>query len=118
LQGIVVDITNILSIPKRYLNKIMASLDRDLKNMREYFRSGKTKEASWRESQLKGLLSFLIEKENDIFKALMQDLGKHRIEAFRDEVCLISFTYNFFKNIFIFILILMRQIVIFCDGLK
>ncbi|PNX90198.1 aldehyde dehydrogenase family 3 member f1-like protein, partial [Trifolium pratense] len=63
----------------------MGSVEKDLKNMREYFRSGITKEASWRESQLKGLRRFLMEKENDIFMALMQDLGKHRIEAFRDE---------------------------------
>lgn len=66
----------------------MGSVERQMKNMREYFRSGVTKEASWRESQLKGLRRFLMEKESDIFKALMQDLGKHRVEAFRDEVCL------------------------------
>jgi len=67
----------------------MRSLEMDhLKNMREYFRIGKTKEASWRESQLKGLRRFLVERENDIFMALMQDLGKHRLEAFRDEVFL------------------------------
>ena len=48
---------------------------------------GKTKEASWRKSQLKGLLTLLKEKEGDIFKALKQDLGKHYIlQAFRDEV--------------------------------
>ena len=54
--------------------------------MREYYRHGKTKEASWRKSQLKGLLTLLKEKEGDIFKALKQDLGKHHVEAFRDEV--------------------------------
>lgn len=69
----------------------MATLEENLKNMRVYFRSGKTKEASWRESQLKGLRRFLAEKEEDIFKALMQDLGKHRIEAFRDEVYMFFF---------------------------
>lgn len=79
-------------LSKQY-SKTMATLEENLKNMRVYFKSGKTKEASWRKSQLKGLRRFLLEKEEDIFKALMQDLGKHRIEAFRDEVCYI---YNYF----------------------
>lgn len=70
----------------------MATLEENLKNMRVYFKSGKTKEASWRKSQLKGLRRFLLEKEEDIFKALMQDLGKHRIEAFRDEVYMFYFS--------------------------
>ncbi|XP_004507095.1 aldehyde dehydrogenase family 3 member F1-like [Cicer arietinum] len=64
----------------------METLERDLKNMREYFKSGKTKEESWRESQLKGLRRFLMERQGDIFKALMQDLGKHQVESFRDEI--------------------------------
>ncbi|XP_059430574.1 aldehyde dehydrogenase family 3 member F1-like isoform X1 [Corylus avellana] len=61
-------------------------LERDVEDLREYYRLGKTKEASWRKSQLKGLLTFLKEKDRDIFKVLKQDLGKHHIEAFRDEI--------------------------------
>jgi hypothetical protein len=61
-------------------------LERDVEDLREYYRLGKTKEASWRKSQLKGLLTFLKEKDGDIFEALKQDLGKHQVEAFRDEV--------------------------------
>ncbi|KAL5055882.1 hypothetical protein RYX36_036564 [Vicia faba] len=72
----------------------MGSVEREMKNMREYFRSGVTKEASWRESQLKGLRRFLMEKESDIFKALMQDLGKHGVEAFRDEIGTLVKTLN------------------------
>ena len=45
-------------------------LERDLEDMREYYRHGKTKEASWRKSQVKRLLTLLKEKEGDIFKAL------------------------------------------------
>ena len=63
-------------------------LEQDVEDLREYYRLGKTKEASWRKSQLKGLLTFLKEKDGDIFKALKQDLGKHQVEAFRDEVCI------------------------------
>ncbi|EEF48893.1 conserved hypothetical protein [Ricinus communis] len=61
-------------------------LESELESMRQYFRSGKTKDASWRLSQLKGLLLFIKDKETEIFKALKQDLGKHHGEAFRDEV--------------------------------
>ncbi|KAK4286562.1 hypothetical protein QN277_003101 [Acacia crassicarpa] len=61
-------------------------MEREVSGMRKYYESGKTKEASWRESQLKGLRSALMEKEEDILKALKQDLGKHHVEAFRDEV--------------------------------
>nr|POE53177.1 aldehyde dehydrogenase family 3 member f1 [Quercus suber] len=69
-------------------------LERDLEDMREYYRHGKTKEASWRKSQLKGLLTLLKEKEGDIFKALKQDLGKHHVEAFRDEIGTSTKTVN------------------------
>ncbi|XP_057451670.1 aldehyde dehydrogenase family 3 member F1-like isoform X2 [Lotus japonicus] len=64
----------------------LESLEKVLKSMRKYYGSGKTKEASWRESQLKGLHNFLMEREDEIFKALKQDLGKHQVEAFRDEI--------------------------------
>ncbi|OIW08651.1 hypothetical protein TanjilG_03327 [Lupinus angustifolius] len=64
----------------------MVTLEKDLSNMRDYYDSEITKQCSWRESQLKGLRSFLIQKEEQILKALMQDLGKHQVEAFRDEV--------------------------------
>lgn len=65
------------------------ALEKDLNNMRKYYGSGKTKEASWRKSQLDGLRNFIIENEENILKALKKDLGKHHVEAFRDEVCLV-----------------------------
>ncbi|KAK7832954.1 aldehyde dehydrogenase family 3 member f1 [Quercus suber] len=64
----------------------LREFERDLGEMREYYSQGKTKEASWRKSQLKGLLTLLKEKEGDILNALMQDLGKHQVETFRDEI--------------------------------
>ncbi|KAK9692362.1 hypothetical protein RND81_09G259100 [Saponaria officinalis] len=54
--------------------------------LREYFKTGKTKESSWRKSQLKGLQKFVIEREDDILKALNLDIGKHPVESYRDEV--------------------------------
>ncbi|KAI4322091.1 hypothetical protein L6164_021812 [Bauhinia variegata] len=76
----------------------LRDLERDLKNMREYYESGITKEASWRESQLKRLRSFLLEKEEEILNALLQDLGKHHLEAFRDEVGTLIKSLNFALN--------------------
>uniref|UniRef100_A0ACD5Z594 Uncharacterized protein n=1 Tax=Avena sativa TaxID=4498 RepID=A0ACD5Z594_AVESA len=54
--------------------------------LREVYRSGRTRELAWRRSQLKGIIRLLTEKEEEIFDALRHDLGKHRTEAFRDEV--------------------------------
>lgn len=62
------------------------NLESELKELRDTFNSGITKQESWRRSQLKALLSLLEEKEDDIAKALEQDLGKHPVESFRDEV--------------------------------
>lgn len=73
----------------------MANLEGDLEDMRQYFRSGKTRDASWRQSQLKGMLMFIKEKEEVIFQALMEDLGKHHVEAFRDEIGTLRKSLNF-----------------------
>ncbi|XP_028547636.1 aldehyde dehydrogenase family 3 member F1 isoform X2 [Dendrobium catenatum] len=59
---------------------------RVVKEAREAFESGVTRSYSWRRSQLRALKAILLEKEADIFNALKLDLGKHRIEAYRDEV--------------------------------
>jgi len=64
----------------------LEEMERELEEMRECYRSGRTMEASWRKSQLKGLLRLLREREEEIFRALHQDLGKHPAEAYRDEV--------------------------------
>lgn len=65
-------------------------LEAEVAELREAFDSGRTKEESWRRLQLKNLISLLEEKEDDIFQALKQDLGKHPIESYRDEVCFSS----------------------------
>ncbi|OAY48534.1 aldehyde dehydrogenase family 3 member F1 [Manihot esculenta] len=70
-------------------------MESELERMREYFKTGNTKCASWRLSQLKGLLLFIKEREADIFQALKKDLGKHPVEAFRDEVGLLIKSINF-----------------------
>ncbi|KAL6563928.1 hypothetical protein OROHE_005168 [Orobanche hederae] len=57
-----------------------------MREVKQTFNTGKTKEESWRKSQLKNLLSLLLQKEDEIYTALEQDLGKHPVESFRDEV--------------------------------
>ncbi|XP_027335462.1 aldehyde dehydrogenase family 3 member F1-like [Abrus precatorius] len=76
------------------MESTVEALEKDLKNVRKYYGTGKTKEASWRQSQLKGLRNFLVEKEEEILKALKKDLGKHYVEAFRDEVGALMKTLN------------------------
>ncbi|XP_071712054.1 aldehyde dehydrogenase family 3 member F1-like [Rutidosis leptorrhynchoides] len=65
---------------------MLNEFENDLKELKQVFNSGKTKEASWRISQLQGLLHILEDRENDIFIALKQDLGKHHVESYRDEI--------------------------------
>ncbi|XP_035841511.1 aldehyde dehydrogenase family 3 member F1 isoform X2 [Helianthus annuus] len=67
-------------------NMMNDHLEVDLKELRETFNSGKTKESSWRIKQLRGLLRILEDREDDISMALKQDLGKHHVEAYRDEI--------------------------------
>ncbi|KAG6605910.1 Aldehyde dehydrogenase family 3 member F1, partial [Cucurbita argyrosperma subsp. sororia] len=58
----------------------------DSEDLRDYYKTGITKEASWRVSQLKALRQLVEHNEHQIYTALMQDLGKHHVEAFRDEI--------------------------------
>ncbi|KAG5623400.1 hypothetical protein H5410_008618 [Solanum commersonii] len=50
------------------------------------FRSGRTRSVAWRKAQLQAILKLLDENEEEIFEALKQDLGKHPVESYRDEV--------------------------------
>lgn len=62
------------------------------------FRSGKTRGFDWRKAQLRAILRLLAENENRIFEALRQDLGKHPVEAYRDEVSYFRFESFFFLS--------------------
>jgi len=52
-----------------------------LQKMRNAFNSGKTRSFSWRQKQLKGLLSLLEDNHDAINEALHQDLNKHFQES-------------------------------------
>lgn len=60
----------------------MEGLDR----LKHTFRSGSTRGIDWRKAQLRALLRLLAENESQIFDALEQDLGKHPVESYRDEI--------------------------------
>lgn len=61
-------------------------LEQSLVELRQTFKSGKTRSASWRKAQLLGILKLIQDNEDRIFKALKKDLNKHPIEAYRDEI--------------------------------
>lgn len=57
-----------------------------VKELRENYKSSKTKTYEWRVSQLKGIEKMLEEKEKAIAEALYKDLSKPELEAFVSEV--------------------------------
>ncbi|MQM08383.1 hypothetical protein Taro_041238 [Colocasia esculenta] len=69
-------------------------LDQACQELRQTFAGSRTKSAQWRRSQLRALLRLIQEKEDEMYKALMKDLGKPRVEAFRDEVGVLNKSLN------------------------
>ncbi|KAL8047332.1 hypothetical protein ABFX02_08G233900 [Erythranthe guttata] len=61
-------------------------LSNSINGLKQAFRNGETRAVDWRKSQLQAILRFLAENEDRIFEALKQDLGKHPVEAYRDEI--------------------------------
>lgn len=57
-----------------------------MEELRQTFKTGKTKDVEWRKAQLKAIIKLLDDNQNKIFQALERDLGKHPVEAYRDEV--------------------------------
>ncbi|KAF4371900.1 hypothetical protein G4B88_016963 [Cannabis sativa] len=56
-----------------------------LGEVRESFKSGKTRSLEWRKKQLTALINLIQDNEQKLSKALFHDLGKHPAEAYRDE---------------------------------
>ncbi|KAJ8648521.1 hypothetical protein MRB53_001544 [Persea americana] len=73
-------------------------LEEAMAELRESFRSTKTRSAEWRKTQLRGLERLLQEKEREIYKALDEDLGKHHTEAYRDEIGILVKSLNLSLN--------------------
>ncbi|MCR5698443.1 MAG: aldehyde dehydrogenase family protein [Treponemataceae bacterium] len=57
-------------------------LENILKAQREFFKTGKTFDVSWRIEQLKKLRDAVIEYEDEIEKAMFEDLGRSQLEAY------------------------------------
>ncbi|KAL9464574.1 hypothetical protein AB3S75_002226 [Citrus x aurantiifolia] len=68
----------------------MGEIEDKLAELTQTFRSGITKSVAWRKNQLRALIELLQDNEDKIFKALHQDLGKHPVETYRDEIGLIK----------------------------
>lgn len=60
---------------------------RSMEELRQTFKSGKTRSVDWRKAQLRSILKLIDENEDIIFKLLQSELGKHPVESYRDEVC-------------------------------
>lgn len=66
--------------------RIMEETKSLLGELRETFKSGKTRSLEWRTTQLKALLKMVTEQEDKCIQALSDDLGKSKVEAFKDEI--------------------------------
>ncbi|GLT97408.1 hypothetical protein SLE2022_149750 [Rubroshorea leprosula] len=64
-----------------------ASLVKDLRNN---FRSGRTKSYEWRVAQLQSILRMIDENEKMIIEALYEDLGKPELESFTAEITMLK----------------------------
>ncbi|CAN6698665.1 unnamed protein product [Malus baccata var. baccata] len=61
-------------------------VEETLSELRQTFKDGRTRSIAWRKKQLSSLLELVNDNEENIFRALDQDLGKHPVESYRDEV--------------------------------
>lgn len=61
-------------------------MEATLAEVRQTFKSGKTRSVTWRKKQLRALIELIQDNEEKLLKALLEDLGKHPTEAYRDEV--------------------------------
>ncbi|KAA8547449.1 hypothetical protein F0562_003687 [Nyssa sinensis] len=59
------------------------------------FRSRRTRSVAWRKAQLQAILKLLHDHEVQIFDALHQDLRKHPVESFRDEIGVVLKSANY-----------------------
>ena len=61
-----------------------------LSELRETFKNGRTRSLEWRKSQLQAMLNMLTHQEQSCFQAIDHDLGKTKVEAFKDEVYMLD----------------------------
>ncbi|KAJ9561953.1 hypothetical protein OSB04_007113 [Centaurea solstitialis] len=61
-------------------------IKRSVEELRQTFKSYKTRSIDWRKAQLRSILRFLSENEDTLFQLLESELGKHPVESYRDEI--------------------------------
>lgn len=61
-----------------------------IQNQRDFFKSGKTKDVTFRIEQLKKLRQAVIEHEQSIVEALQADLHKPKVETYLTEIGVIK----------------------------
>lgn len=81
-------------------------LEKSLVELRQTFKSGRTRSLSWRKNQLKALLQLIHDKEEFIFDALYTDLGKHSVESYRDEVLILNFVIYIYVCIYVSLIVI------------
>lgn len=59
---------------------------RSVEELRQTFKSGKTRGVDWRKAQLRAILRLIDENEDTLFQLLQSELGKHPVESYRDEI--------------------------------
>lgn len=73
-----------------------------LSELRDTFKSGKTKSLEWRKTQLQALSNMVEHQEKLCFQALFDDVGKGKLEAYKDEVfisSLLSFMFYLYLSL-------------------
>ncbi|CAN6563240.1 unnamed protein product [Malus baccata var. baccata] len=69
-------------------------VEETLSELRQTFKGGRTRSIAWRKKQLSSLLELVNDHEENIFRALDQDLGKHPVESYRDEIGAVKKSIN------------------------
>ncbi len=70
-------------------NTATDQLDLLVHNQRDFFGSSKTMNLEWRKRQLLKLKKAILSKEEYIYEALQNDLGKHRVESYASELAFV-----------------------------
>ncbi|XAR57947.1 Aldehyde dehydrogenase (NAD(+)) [Bertholletia excelsa] len=70
-------------------------LEQSLTELRQTFTSGRTRDVAWRKDQLRAILKLIDHNEAKINLALHQDLCKHPVEIYRDEIGVVKKSANY-----------------------
>lgn len=75
-----------LKIGERIASRMEERHESLLGELRETFKSGRTRSLEWRKTQLQALMNMLTDQEHKCLQALHDDLGKSKVESYKDEI--------------------------------